>query len=212
MSIPSRDSFENPQESADWAQQPEGDRSWAVPDPSNDPANPYGRSALFGDAAADPYAAPAAPYAAADPYASQTFPVAPGNPVPQANPYAQPFASPQQYGLPYGQPMAQQPYPQQYAPYGAPMYQAPPARGLSITGMVLGIASVGLFMWAFLLPPLAGLVFSIIGLIKEPQGKGMAITGLILSGAGLLFWLLLMLGGGVAFWNDSSTFNDTSNA
>lgn len=229
MSIPSRDSFENTPESADWAQQPEGDRSWAVQDPANDPANPYGRSALFGDAVADPYAAPAAdpyappaadafptappaaPYPAqADPFAAPAFPTTPGATPMQSNPYAQPYAAPQQYGLPYGQPMVQQPYPQQYAPFGAPVYQAPPARGLSITGMVLGIASVGLFMWAFLLPPLAGLVFSIIGLIKEPQGKGMAITGLILSGAGLLFWLLLMLGGGW-FWSDYSSYNDTSN-
>ncbi|WP_394163190.1 DUF4190 domain-containing protein [Galactobacter valiniphilus] len=229
MSIPSRDSFENTPESADWAQQPEGDRSWAVQDPANDPANPYGRSALFGDAAADPYAAPAAdpyaapappaadafpvappaaPYAAqADPFAAPAFPTAPGAAPLQSNPYAQPY--PQQ--VPYGQQIPQQPYPPQFAPYGAPIYQAPPARGLSITGMVLGIASMGLFLWAFLVPPVVGLIFSILGLIKEPRGKGMAITGLILSGLGLILWFLVVIGSGGWFWSDYSSYSDTSN-
>ncbi|MDR2255309.1 MAG: DUF4190 domain-containing protein [Arthrobacter sp.] len=212
MSIPPRDSFENASGSQDWAsQQPEGDRSWATPDPSKDPANPYGRSDLFGDAAPAVQAFPAAPPtgpqpAPGDPYAAQGFPATPGYPAaPQANPYAQPYAVGPQYGPPYGQPMPQQPYPQQFTPYGAPTYQAPPARGLSITGMVLGIASV-LFGWVFFLPPIAGVVFSILGLIKEPRGKGMAITGLILSGLGVLFWLFLVFVGG--WWSDVTPYSD----
>lgn len=222
MSIPPRDSFEQPSDAGDWASaQPQGDRSWAAKERANDPANPYGRSALFGDATAsdpgtpaaaeapaapapstpNPYvlAAPAAPYGSVTPAA----PAAPGNPYPPAVPYAQPGQAPhgqQPYAQqlpPYGRPYQQQIYPA----YGAPVYAAPARRGMSITGMVLGIVSV-LFAWVFVVPPVVGLVFSILGMIREPRGKGMAITGLILNGLCVGLWLIaLFTGGASAFSN-----------
>ncbi len=71
-----------------------------------------------------------------------------------------------------------------------PVYvvQAPP-RGLSITSLVLGLASI-FFGFTFLVP-LAGLIIGIIALKKEPAGKGMAITGIVIGAAFMLLWLIL---------------------
>jgi hypothetical protein len=91
-----------------------------------------------------------------------------------------------------------------YTPYGVPVYRAPvyanaqvPQRGLSITAMVLGITSA-VFAWALVVVPIIGLVFGFIALRREPSGRGMAITGLVTSGVGLLwvlvFYLLPLLG------------------
>lgn len=86
-----------------------------------------------------------------------------------------------------------------YTPYGVPVYRAPvypnaqvPQRGLSITAMVLGITSA-VFAWALVVVPIIGLVFGFIALRREPAGRGMAITGLITSGVGLLWVLLFYL-------------------
>lgn len=81
-------------------------------------------------------------------------------------------------------------------PYGVPVYRAPvyayapqPQRGLSITALVLGLCSA-VFAWTMVVVPLIGLVFGFLALRREPAGKGMAVTGLITSGVGLL-WILL---------------------
>lgn len=86
-----------------------------------------------------------------------------------------------------------------YTPYGVPVYRAPvypnaqvPQRGLSITAMVLGIASA-VIAWALVVVPIIGLVFGFIALRREPAGRAMAITGLITSGVGLLWVLLFYL-------------------
>lgn len=83
--------------------------------------------------------------------------------------------------------------------YGVPVYRAPayaalpqPARGLSITALVLGICSV-VFAWTLVVVPILGIVFGFIALRREPAGKTMAIVGLIASGVGLLFVLLFYL-------------------
>lgn len=82
--------------------------------------------------------------------------------------------------------------------HGSPVFVMRPAepKGLSITSMILGIASF-LFGWTFLVPVL-GLVFGIIGLRKEPAGKGFAWTGIALSGLMLLGWLVLILTVGIS--------------
>lgn len=83
--------------------------------------------------------------------------------------------------------------------YGVPVYRAPayallpqPARGLSITALVLGICSV-VFAWTLVVVPILGIVFGFIALRREPAGRTMAIVGLIASGVGLLFVLLFYL-------------------
>jgi hypothetical protein len=115
-------------------------------------------------------------------------------------------APPPQYGAPapqYGPPVRYAPAPQygqapvapvyaQPVGYVAPVYAyAPPPRGLSITSMVLGLGSI-LFGWTFLVP-IGAVIFGIIGLRREPAGKGFALTGLIAGGVILLGWILLVV-------------------
>jgi hypothetical protein len=67
--------------------------------------------------------------------------------------------------------------------------------------MILGLVSV-LFFWTFLCP-LVGLVFGIVGIRKEPAGRGFAVTGLILNGLLLLIpvavVLSILVAGGALF-------------
>lgn len=95
----------------------------------------------------------------------------------QPNPYPQPV----QPSAPYAQ------HPGAYgAAYQAQPYRPPGPKGMSITSMILGIASF-FFGWTFLVP-IAGLILGFIGLRKEPDGKGFAITGVVLNGIMLLAW------------------------
>ncbi len=106
-----------------------------------------------------------------------------------------------QYGAQYAPPSG--PYgPQgtysQPGPYGQAVYYgaAPQPKGLSITSMICGISSV-LLGW-FLIPQLAAIITGHLALSREPSGKGMSITGLVLGYLCLLgygaFWLLLVIG------------------
>ncbi|MET0352571.1 MAG: DUF4190 domain-containing protein [Plantibacter flavus] len=110
--------------------------------------------------------------------------------------YPQQQLQPQQYGV---QPYAQQaPYPPQYGmqPY-APVYPAPypypasPPKGLSISSMVIGLVSL-FFGFTFVLP-VVGFVLGLMGLRREPAGRAMAITGVVLNGLFLLVWAALVL-------------------
>jgi hypothetical protein len=128
------------------------------------------------------------------------------------------YGEPGQYGAPYGQPPSpdsQGPYNQAASPYGQaspynqaagpysqPGYYGVPAepKTLSIASMVCGIASV--IMGFLLLPQVAAIVTGHMALKREPSGKGMSITGLVLGYLCLLgygaFWLLLIIGLAVA--------------
>lgn len=94
--------------------------------------------------------------------------------------------------------------------YGVPVYRAPsyaaapqPQRGLSITALVLGLCSA-VFGWTLVVVPLIGIVFGVLALRREPAGKGMAATGLIASGLGVLwivlFYVLPLVGVLTALW------------
>ena len=116
-----------------------------------------------------------------------------------AGQYGQPGG---QSGAPYGQPT--DPYGQpsspyaQPSPYGQSAYYGAPAepKSLSIASMVCGIASV-ILGW-FLLPQVAAIITGHLALKREPSGKGMSITGLVLGYLCLLgygvFWLFLIIG------------------
>ncbi|AWG01242.1 hypothetical protein DZF92_05000 [Clavibacter michiganensis subsp. insidiosus] len=136
-------------------------------------------------------AAPVAPPAASAP----APPVAPASPV---TPFGPPSAS---VAAPYGLAPAPVPPSPAAVAWGQPVYAAAPPKGLSLTSMILGLVSV-LFFWTFLCP-LIGLVFGIIGIRKEPAGRGFAITGLILNGLLLLipvaFVLSIVVAGGTLF-------------
>lgn len=148
-------------------------------------------------------------------------PVQPGHSgqAPQGAPYPaqgpqygqypqQPFGQPAQYPVQqYGQsaqyPVQQygqlQPGQPQYVQpgYGQPVYVAPyvytpsPPRGLSISSMVIGLVSL-FFGFTFVLP-IIGFVLGIMGARKEPAGRAMAITGIVLNGFFLLAWVALVL-------------------
>ena len=96
----------------------------------------------------------------------------PGQYRPPTPPQGQPYGQGQ--GQQYGQPV--QPYPGQTYPA---MY-APPPRGLSIASMVIGIVSL-LFAWFTVVIPLVGLILGVVGLRREPAGRGFALTGIWLN-------------------------------
>ena len=92
---------------------------------------------------------------------------------------------------------APQPYPGTppagYIPpgYAMPAPVAPRGpQGLSIASLVLGLSSI-LFGFTFLVP-IVGLILGIVGLRREPAGRGMAIAGVILSALVLLVWAAIV--------------------
>jgi len=93
---------------------------------------------------------------------------------------------------PYNQPQYNQ---GQY--FGQPAYYGRPAepKTLSIASMVCGIASV--IMGWLILPQLAAIITGHLALRREPSGKGMSISGLVLGYLCLLgygaIWLLLII-------------------
>ena len=66
-----------------------------------------------------------------------------------------------------------------------------PSRGLSIASLVVALASV-LFGWTFI-APIAALVLGIMGLRREPEGRGLAWAGIIVSAVVLFGWILIVL-------------------
>jgi hypothetical protein len=60
--------------------------------------------------------------------------------------------------------------------YGAPAYAAAPPTALSISSFVLGLVSI--FFGLLFFVPLAGLVLGILGVKREPTGRGFAIAGI----------------------------------
>ena len=78
---------------------------------------------------------------------------------------------------------------------------AQPPRGLSIAALALGAGGL-VFGWAFLgLPSLAAVVLGHLALRREPEGRSLAVTGLVLGyvgiaavvGLGVLLVLSLLL-------------------
>jgi hypothetical protein len=139
------------------------------------------------------------------PYGSDA-PAAPSSYQPA---YGQPGYTPPAYGhndqfgnqySQYGQPAS--PYAQPPGGYGQPAYYGVPAepKTLSIASMVCGIASV--IMGWLLLPQIAAIITGHMALRREPSGRGMSITGLVLGYLCLLgygfFWLLAIIGLAVA--------------
>ncbi|WP_426227076.1 DUF4190 domain-containing protein [Pseudarthrobacter sp. DSP2-3-2b1] len=127
----------------------------------------------------------------------------PDNPSGQQHgaPYVQPSSPYGQSAGAYGQPSNTYGQPSPYAqpgPYGQPQYYGMPAepKGLSIASMVCGIASV-ILGW-LMIPQIAAIITGHLALRREPSGKGLSITGLVLGYLCLLgygaLWLFLVLG------------------
>lgn len=142
------------------------------------------------------------PYGSDAPAAQSSYPSAYGQPGYGQDAYRQGVEPSNPYNS-YGQPSS--PYAQpgnQYSAYGQQPYYGMPAepKTLSIASMVCGIASV--IMGWLILPQIAAIVTGHIALKREPAGKGMSITGLVLGYLCLLgyggLWLLLIIGIAVA--------------
>lgn len=179
--------------STQWGQDPYG--------PSSGRYDPYGSSASadpYGSAeqheAADPYGT-ADPHGTADPYGAAV-------PYGGADPYgaADPHGAPQR-GAGVQDPYASVPSGLSQGSYAAPGYAvavqpAPPSSGLGIAGFVVGL--LGLTLCGTLVSPV-GLVLSILGMretaptASPPKGgRGLTITGLILSIIGTVALLLII--------------------
>ncbi|MBT2565013.1 DUF4190 domain-containing protein [Arthrobacter sp. ISL-85] len=133
-----------------------------------------------------------------------------GRPQYGQSPYAQAqYNQPQYDRAQYHQPQYGQP---QYNPgqyFGQPSYYGGTVepKTLSIASMVCGIASV--IMGWLLLPQFAAIITGHLALRREPSGKGMSITGLVLGYLCLLgygaIWLLFIIGLAVAGTAGSNT-------
>ena len=66
-------------------------------------------------------------------------------------------------------------------------------KGMSIASMVIGLVSI--FLGFTFILPLIGFILGVVGLKKEPAGRGMAITGVVLSGLILAIWVVLIFSG-----------------
>ena len=124
-----------------------------------------------------------------------------GEAVPVAPIQAQPVEPMQPIYQQPVQPVYQQPA------YQQPIYQQPAAGGskaLAITALILGICGL-VFCWI----PVFGLLIAVAGLIvgifalKNPNGKGMGITGFVLSIVGIVIGLSYT----IALFGSSSAFS-----
>ncbi|MFJ9892052.1 DUF4190 domain-containing protein [Streptomyces sp. NPDC091280] len=132
---------------------------------------------------------------------------APGTPQPQPpygaqpqSPYAPYPQDPQPPYAPYG-PQPYQPWNQGYSPYNHPA----PLNGMSVAALVLGILCC---------VPGAGLVLGLIGLNQTgkrgERGRGMAVTGIVLSAFGLVLWAFGVAGAASGFFDDVETGGGSS--
>ena len=167
--------------------------------------NTYGQNYSGGYDAQNNYNQPNNGYGAQNnPYGQPTG----SNYGPQNNPYGQQGAPYGPQNNPYGQPNNPQYGPQNFYqngnPYGAPYLQDPYQQqpplegsvGLSVASMVLGICAI-LFSCCFypvaFLLALVGLILGAVAIKKGPAGKGMAITGLILSIISVAIAVLILI-------------------
>ena len=67
-------------------------------------------------------------------------------------------------------------------------YVEAPPRGLSIASLVIGLVSIVLG-YTFVLP-IVGLILGVLGLKREPAGRGMAIAGIVINAIILAFVVL----------------------
>lgn len=75
----------------------------------------------------------------------------------------------------------------------APVVPAPvPSTPFSLTSLILGVTSV--FFGLTVIAPIAGLVFGILGLRREPTGRTLAVWGIVLNAVMLGLVALMIVG------------------
>jgi hypothetical protein len=152
----------------------------AVPPATVAPVEAAPETPPAAEAQPNPYATPSAqpnPYAAA-----------PAQPNPYATPGSTPGSTPGAPPSPYGAPQ----------PYVNGPYVPQPPKGLSITSMVLGIASVLLsFCYGFgFLPAVAAVITGHMATKRQPYAKVYWLTGIITGYASIgiaLLWVLILV-------------------
>lgn len=121
---------------------------------------------------------------------------------PQERPPFNDPKDPRWYSDPGGPPAAMPPYgasPSEASPYGTPPpgvrpggYGMSEPKGLSITALVCGI--VAIFTGGFLvIPQILAVVFGHLALKREPSGKALALTGLIIGYVMVLLTVLVVV-------------------
>lgn len=94
----------------------------------------------------------------------------------------------------------QQPSAEQISGHNTVLIPVPPKSVVNYTaraGLILGIVAMVSFYIPYtnIVPAILGIIFSLLGMkkTKELGGKGNCIAGLVLSCAGMLLWLLLVI-------------------
>ena len=85
----------------------------------------------------------------------------------------------EQQDPPFERPAAQHPAPYGVPPVAPATATAAPSTPFSLTSLILGVTSV--FFGLTVIAPVAGLVFGILGLRREPTGRTLAIWGIVLN-------------------------------
>lgn len=75
--------------------------------------------------------------------------------------------------------------------HGQSPYAAPPPRGLSIASLIIGVASIVLGLTV--LVPLVGLILGVMGLRREPEGRGFALAGIWINAVILLLGAIVVV-------------------
>lgn len=193
------DSFGSPYPSNDTADTPGS--PYASPGNPSTPASPSAQGSPYASPGApgSPYAeqgAPSTPY----PYPSQGGPSSPGSPYPGAANQGAPYPSansPYSPGGSFGGGSPYSPYGGPASPYGSFPQKPSGTSGFAIASLVLGIFG------AFVITAILSLIFGFVGLAKirrtGQKGKGLAIAGIILSGA----WIIILIALGIASGNQA---------
>lgn len=162
-------------------------------------------------AAEQPPMPPQPPIAPATPPVYTQPPVQPTAQPPYTQPPVQPNYTQPPYNQPPMPPTAQPPYGQPpYAPYYSPIPQPPKKKsnGMAIASMLCGIASLLICCCAGLSPLLGGLaiLFALLSRKDDDRFSGMALTGLICGGIGVVLGILLLVAavnGTLEEWSNS---------
>lgn len=75
-------------------------------------------------------------------------------------------------------------------PPPVPYYPAP-KRGMSIASLVLGL--IALVFGISIIVQIVGLILGFVALGKEPEARGIAITGLVLNGITFIGWIVFII-------------------
>ncbi len=83
-----------------------------------------------------------------------------------------------------------------YTAVAKPAESSQKFNGFALAGMICAIVGLVGGNYIFCMPSIVGLILSIVGMVKVKEynsGYGFALTGIIISGIGLLIWLIVWI-------------------